>query len=83
MASIKPNVARLKAITKFTARDLSDRTGVRPTALGALIIAIQEFLAEKEPEIVMANLRDAVLDYLSLRPVTIGALSSRRKARLA
>jgi putative DNA methylase len=69
MASIKPNTARLKSITEFKPRDLTDRTEIGPTPLGALIIAIQEFLAEKEPAVVMANLRDALVDYLDKRPV--------------
>ena len=71
MASIKPNAARLKSVTEFKPRDLTDRTELGSTPLGALIVAIQEFLAEKEPEVVMANLRDAVVDYLHLRPVLI------------
>ena len=50
MASIKPNAARLKAISEFKPRDLSDRTEIGPTALGALIIAIQAFIDEQEPE---------------------------------
>ena len=74
MASIKPNAARLKAIHEFKARDLSGRTEIGSTALGALFIAIQEFMAEKEPEVVMANLRDALVDYLHLRPVLIDLL---------
>ena len=69
MASIKPNAARLKSVTEFKPRDLTDRTEIGPTPLGALIVAIQEFLAEKDPEVVMANLRDAVVDYLAKRPV--------------
>jgi putative DNA methylase len=69
MASIKPNAARLKSVTEFKPRDLTDRSEIGPTALGALIVAVQEFLAEKEPEAVMANLRDALVDYLHLRPV--------------
>ncbi len=74
MASIKPNAARLKAIPEFKPRDLSDRTEIGPTPLGALFIAIQEFMAEKEPEGVMANLRDTLIDYLQLRPVLIDLL---------
>jgi putative DNA methylase len=69
MASIKPNAARLKSITEFQSRDLTDRTELGPTSLGALIVAIQEFLAEKDPAVVMANLRDALVDYLDKRPV--------------
>jgi len=69
MASIKPNAARLKSVTEFKPRDLTDRTEIGPTPLGALIVAIQEFLAEKDPEVVMVNLREAVVDYLAKRPV--------------
>ncbi|AUB85728.1 anti-phage-associated DUF1156 domain-containing protein [Candidatus Thiodictyon syntrophicum] len=69
MASIKPNAARLKSITEFKPRDLTDRTELGPTPLGALIVAIQEFLAEKDPAVVMANLRDALVDYLDKRPI--------------
>jgi putative DNA methylase len=69
MASIKPNAARLKTVTELKPRDLTDRTEIGPTPLGALIVAIQEFMAEKDPEVVMANLRDAVVDYLAKRPV--------------
>jgi len=79
MASIKPNAARLKAVTEFKPRDLTDRTEIGPTPLGALIVAIQEFLigcgADKEPEMVMANLRDAVPDYLGLRPKLVDMTS--------
>ncbi|UHD18419.1 hypothetical protein [Thiocapsa bogorovii] len=75
MASIKPNAARLKAVTEFKPRDLTDRTELGPTPLGALIVAIQEFLADKYAEVVMANLRDAVPDYLGLRPKLIDMTS--------
>ncbi|MCF8004969.1 MAG: DUF1156 domain-containing protein [Chromatiaceae bacterium] len=75
MASIKPNAARLKTVTEFKPRDLTERTEIGSTPLGALIIAIQEFLADKEPEVVMANLRDAVTDYLGLRPKLIDMAS--------
>ena len=79
MASIKPNAARLKSVTEFKPRDLTDRIELGPTPLGALIIAIQEFLigcgADKEPEVVMANLRDAVVDYLGVRPKLVDMTS--------
>jgi len=75
MASIKPNAARLKTVTELKPRDLTERTEIGPTPLGALIIALQEFLADKEPEAVMANLRDAVTDYLGLRPKLIDMAS--------
>ena len=79
MASIKPNAARLKSVTEFKPRDLTDRTEIGPTPLGALIVAIQEFLADKEPEVVMANLRDAVPDYLGLRPKLVDMTELHRR----
>ena len=71
MASIKPNAARLKSVTEFKPRDLTDRTEIGPTPLGALIVAIQEFLAGQLPDAVMTNLREAVTDYLHRRPMLI------------
>ncbi len=71
MASVRPNGARLKTATEFKPRDLTDRTEIGPTPLGALFVAIQEFLADKEPEVVMTNLRDAVPGYLGQRPKLI------------
>jgi putative DNA methylase len=71
MASTKPNAARLKAVTEFKPRDLTDRTELGTTPLAAVFIAIQEFLADKDPEVVMANLRDAIPDYLHRRPLLI------------
>jgi putative DNA methylase len=75
MASIKPNAARLKAVTEFKTRDLTDRTEIGPTPLGALIVAIQEFLADQKPEIVMAHLQEAVTDYLHCRPLLVDMAS--------
>ena len=71
MASTKPNAARLKSVTEFKPRDLTDRTELGATPLAALVIAVQEFLADKDPEVVMANLRDAIPDYLHRRPLLI------------
>ncbi len=71
MASTKPNAARLKSVTEFKPRDLTDRTELGATPLAALVIAVQEFLADKDPEVVMANLRDAIPDYLQRRPLLI------------
>ncbi len=71
MASTKPNAARLKSVTEFKPRDLTDRTELGATPLAALVIAVQEFLADKDPEVVMANLRDAIPDYLHRRPLLV------------
>ncbi len=71
MASTKPNAARLKAVTEFEPHDLTDRTELGATPLAALFIAIREFLANKDSEVVMVNLRDAIPDDLHRRPLLI------------
>jgi putative DNA methylase len=69
MASIRPNAARLKGIRDFQDRDLTDRTEIGPTPLGALIVALRELLADTAPETVLANLTEALPDYLDRRPL--------------
>jgi putative DNA methylase len=71
MASTKPNAARLKSVTEFKPRDLADRTELGAAPLAAVFIAIQEFPAAKDPEVVMANLREAIPDDLDRRPLLI------------
>lgn len=71
MAGIKPNATRLKSAKEFETRDLTDRTEIGPTPLGALIVAVRELLSETKPEVVMANLRDAVTGYLHRRLLLI------------
>jgi putative DNA methylase len=71
MASTEPNAARLKSVTEIRPRDLADRTELGATPLAAVFIAIQEFPAAKDPEVVMANLRDAIPDDLHRRPLLI------------
>jgi putative DNA methylase len=56
--------------------DLGRHDLIRPYAVGAIplaapIIAVQEFPADKDPEVVMANLRDAIPDSLHRRPLLI------------
>jgi hypothetical protein len=69
------SIAEMKTAEQGTVRDgnlVYELDGKRYlTPLGALIVALQEFLADREPEVVMANLRDAVPDYLHRRPLLI------------
>ena len=66
MASIKPNAARLKSVTEFKPRDLTDRTEIGPTALGALIIALQAAPGRQEPEVVEGQPAGGLADYLEI-----------------
>lgn len=66
MASMKPNAARLKGAREFKPRELAG-TEIGETLLGQVLIALQELLKEKEPAVVMDNLRDALPDYFQQR----------------
>ncbi|ABA57066.1 probable predicted DNA methylase containing a Zn-ribbon [Nitrosococcus oceani ATCC 19707] len=67
MASLKPNRARLKGAQDFKPRELAG-TEIGETLLGQVLVALQELLGEKEPPIVMDNLREALPDYFQQRP---------------
>ncbi len=71
MASMSANGARLKQADEFTSRELTESTEIGPTWLGHLIIAIQQLLAEVEPQSVIKTLMEDLPDYLEIRPKLI------------
>ena len=71
MASMTANGSRLKQVDEFSSRELTDSTEIGPTWLGHLIIAIQQLLAEVEPQSVVKTLMEDLPDYLEVRPKLI------------
>ncbi|MBS7414065.1 anti-phage-associated DUF1156 domain-containing protein [Pseudomonas syringae] len=71
MASMTANGARLKQADEFSSRELTDSTEIGPTWLGHLVIAIQQLLAEVEPQSVVKTLMEDLPDYLEIRPKLI------------
>lgn len=71
MANMTANAARLKSVTDFTSRDLTDSTEIGATPLGRLIIAFQQLIAETEPQAVIRQLQDDLADFMELRSVLI------------
>lgn len=67
MASMTANNARLKQPDEFTSRELTESTEIGPTWLGHLIIAIQQLLAEVEPQCVVKTLVEDLPDYFEIR----------------
>ncbi len=68
MASLKPNEARLKGAQQFKPRELTggDLGG---TLLSELLMAIQELLNDKDPKVVIGQLRTSLNDlYFQKRP---------------
>lgn len=75
MGNTAANSARLKRVTEFASRDLTDSTEIGPTWLGRLIIGLQQLLAEVEPPVVVAQIQEDLPDFFEVRPLLIDMLS--------
>jgi hypothetical protein len=75
MGDLKANDARLKRITEFTSRDLTDSTEFGSAWLGSLVIGLQQLLSEVEPQVVIQQLQQDLPDFMEVRPLLIDMLS--------
>jgi len=75
MGNMAANSARLKRVTEFASRDLTDSTEIGPTWLGRLIIGLQQLLAETEPTVVVGQIQEDLPDFLEIRRQLIDMLS--------
>jgi putative DNA methylase len=75
MASMAPNEARLKRVTEFASRDLTDSTEFGAARLGRLIIALQQMRAEVEPQTIISQLQAEMPDFLEARPLLVDLLA--------
>ena len=75
MGNMTANQARLKRLTEFKSRDLTDSTELGATGLGRLIIALQQMLAETEPQTIISQLQAEMADFLEVRPILIDLLA--------
>jgi putative DNA methylase len=75
MGNMAANSARLKRVTEFASRDLTDSTEIGPTWLGRLIIGLQQLLVETEPAVVVSQIQEDLPDFLEIRPLLIDMLS--------
>jgi adenine-specific DNA methylase len=74
MANMTANKARLKHVTDFVSRDLTESTELGATWLGRLIIGLQQLLAETEPQVVIGQLQAELPDFMEVRPLLIDIL---------
>ncbi|GEM_PF-62131 len=74
MGSMSPNQAKLKRVTEFASRDLTDSTEIGGTGLGRLIIGLQQLLAETPPPVVINQLQAEIPDFMETRPLLIDLL---------
>lgn len=75
MASMAPNGARLKQVTEFASRDLTDSTELGSTRLGRLVIALQQMRADLEPHTIISQLQAEMPDFLEARPLLVDLLA--------
>ena len=75
MGNMTANSARLKRVTEFTSRDLTDNTEIGPTWFGRLIIGLQQLLREVEPSVVVGQMQEDLPEFLEVRPLLIDMLS--------
>jgi adenine-specific DNA methylase len=71
MASMAANAAKLKGVSDFTSRDLTESTEIGVTKLGRLIIALQQLSKDTDPQIVVKQLQEDLPDFIESRPVLI------------
>lgn len=75
MGDMRPNHARLKRVSEYASRDLTDATEIGPTRLGRLIIALQQMLKDIEPQVIVDQMRGEMADFLEVRPLLVDVLT--------
>lgn len=75
MGDIRPNHARLKRVTEFASRELTDATEIGASRLGRLIIALQQLLKDTEPQVIVDQMRGEMADFLEVRPLLVDMLA--------
>lgn len=75
MGNMAANKARLKRVTEFTSRDLTESMEIGATWLGRLIIGLQQLLGEVEPQTVVSQLQAEMPEFIEIRPLLIDMLA--------
>lgn len=75
MGNITASKAKLKRIPEFASRDLTDSTELGASWLGHLIIALQQILDEKDPQITITQLQTDLPDFIEVRPILLDILT--------
>lgn len=75
MGDMRPNNARLKLVSEYASRDLTDATEIGMTRLGQLIIALQQLLKDTEAQTIVEQLRAEMADFLEVRSLLVDMLT--------
>lgn len=79
MGDMRPNHARLKRVSEFASRDLTESSEIGATRLGRLVIALQQLLKDTEPQVIIEQLRAEMVDFLEARPLMVDMLGFLEK----
>lgn len=71
MGNMAANAARLKRVTDFMSRDLTESMEIGATWLGRVIIGLQQLLSDVEPQTVISQLQAEMPDFIEIRPILI------------
>lgn len=74
MGNMTANKARLKRVTEFTSRDLTDSTELGASWLGGLFIGLQQLLADVEPQAVISQIQADLPEFMEVRELLIDML---------
>ncbi|TAL91804.1 MAG: DUF1156 domain-containing protein [Candidimonas sp.] len=75
MGDMRPNHARLKRISEYASRDLTDSTEIGAAHLGRLFIALQQLHKDTEPQVIVEQMRNEMPDFLEARSVLVDMLA--------
>lgn len=75
MGDMRPNNARLKRVSEYASRDLTDATEIGMTRMGQLIIALQQLLKDTEAQVIVEQLRAEMADFLEVRSLLVDMLA--------
>ena len=75
MGDMRPNNARLKRVSEYASRDLTDATEIGVTRLGQLIIALQQLFKDTEAQVIVEQLRAEMADFLEVRSLLVDMLT--------
>lgn len=75
MGDMRPNHARLKRVSEYASRDLTDATEIGATRLGRLIIALQQLGKDTDVQVIVDQLRAEMPDFLEARSLLVDMLA--------
>ncbi|MGX8726490.1 anti-phage-associated DUF1156 domain-containing protein [Legionella pneumophila] len=74
MGNMTANVARLRRISEFSSRDLTESNEIGTTWVGHIIIGLQQLLADVDPQAVISQLQAELPDFMEVKNLLVDIL---------